>query len=173
MLITCITHADAHNDKAHPFRSLTGQGWREVEGAAGRFRNLIDEETPSIEIVVSSPKTRCVETAILFGKAISDLVAASEIQLDTGLKAGSIGGRELMDLANNIQGQHMLVSAHADLVRALPAQATMRAEVVRNGWFTTRPVLVLVNYDVGESWDSAQVLACEGLFGEEWWNLLL
>lgn len=173
MLITCITHADAHNDKALPFRSLTEQGWREVELAAGRFRDLIDEETPKIEVVVSSPKTRCVETALLFGKAISDRVAASEIQLDSGLKAGSIGGRELMDLANNIQGQHILVSAHADLVRALPSQDKIRAEAVREGWFATRPVLVLVNYDVGESWDSAQVLACEGLFDAEWLNLLL
>ena len=81
MLITCITHADAHNDKARPFRGLTEQGWREVEGAAGRFRNLMGEETPKIETVVSSPKVRCLETALLFGRAISDRVSASEIQI--------------------------------------------------------------------------------------------
>ena len=144
-----------------------------MERTADRFRYLIDEETPNIEIVVSSPKVRCVETALLFGKAIGGLVAASEIQLDNGLKAGSIGGRELMDLANNIHGRHILVSAHADLVRALPVQATMISEAVRDGWFTTRPVLLLVEYDAGQSWDSAQVLACEGLFDEEWRNLLL
>lgn len=172
MLITCITHADARDKKAHPFRGLTEQGWREVEGSAARFRELIDDETPNIGVVVSSPKARCVETALLFAKAISDLVATSEIQLDASLKAGSIGGRELFDLANGIQGQHLLVSAHADLVRALPSQTTIVSEAVKNGWFTTRPVLILVKYDAGEAWDSAQVLACEGLFDEEWRNLI-
>mgnify|MGYP000172442424 CR=1 FL=1 len=172
MLITCITHADARDKKTHPFRGLTEQGWREVERAAERFRALIDNETPKIEVVVSSPKARCVETAVLFAKAVSNLTTTSEIQLDAGLKAGSIGGNELFDLANSIQGRHILVSAHADLARALPVQAKMIPEAAKDGWFTTRPVLILVKYDAGQSWKSAQVLACEGLLDEEWRNLL-
>jgi len=172
MLITCITHADARNKKKHPFRGLTKQGWREVESIAERFRELIDDETPKIEVVVSSPKARCVETALLFAKAVSKLTTTSEIQLSAGLKAGSIDGHELFDLANSIQGQHFLVSAHADFVRALPAHATMISGAAKDGWFTTRPVLILVKYDAGESWNSAQVLACEGLLHEEWRNLL-
>jgi phosphohistidine phosphatase SixA len=172
MLITCITHADARDKKAHPFRGLTEQGWREVERAANRFKELIDDETPNIEVVVSSPKARCVETALLFAKAVSDLVSTSEIQLDAGLKAGSIGGHELFDLANSIQGQHLLISAHADLVRAIPSHVMLISEAVKNGWFATRPVLTLVRYEVGEPWDSAQILACEGLWDEEWRQLL-
>jgi phosphohistidine phosphatase SixA len=172
MLITCITHADARDKKAHPFRGLTEQGRREVERAAERFRELIDDKTPDIEVVVSSPKARCVETAILFAKAVSDLCTTSEIRLDEGLKAGSIGGHELFHVANNIRAQHLLVSAHADLVRALPAQAVMISEAVKNGWFTNRPVLILVKYDTWESWDSAHVLACEDLLDREWRNLL-
>ena len=172
MLITCITHADARNKKKHPFRGLTKQGWREVESIAERFRELIDDETPKIEVVVSSPKARCVETALLFAKAVSKLTTTSEIQLSAGLKAGSIDGHELFDLANSIQGQHFLVSAHADFVRALPAHATMISGAAKDGWFTTRPVLILVKYDAGESWNSAQVLACEGLLHEEWRNLI-
>jgi broad specificity phosphatase PhoE len=133
---------------------------------------LIDDETPKIEVVVSSPKARCVETALLFAKAISDLTTTSEIQLDAGIKAGSIDGHQLFDLANSIQGQHFLVSAHADFVRALPKQAKMIPEATKGGWFTTRPVLTLVKYEAGESWNAAQVLACEGLWYEEWRNLL-
>ena len=71
MIINCITHAAARDKKKHPFRGLTEQGWREVNGAAEQFRKLIDEETPAIETIISSPKARCVETAILFAKAIS------------------------------------------------------------------------------------------------------
>ncbi|NCF64529.1 MAG: hypothetical protein GWP61_01055 [Chloroflexi bacterium] len=172
MYITCITHADARDKKAHPFRGLTEQGWREVERTAERFRELIDDETPKIKVVVSSPKARCVETALLFAKAVSDLTSTSEIQLDASLKAGSIGGHELFDLANSVKGKHFLVSAHADFARTLPEQARMIPEAAKGGWFTTRPVLILIKYEAGESWNSAKVLACEGLWHEEWRNLL-
>jgi phosphohistidine phosphatase SixA len=172
MFITCITHADARDKKAHPFRGLTGTGWREVESSADRLKALIDEETPKIELVVSSPKARCVETAILLAKALSDLCATSEIQLDAGLKAGSISGNELSDLANRVQSQHVLISAHADIVRALPAGTRLIPSAAQNGWFTTRPVLILVKYDPGEPWAGAQVLACVGLSDDKWGNLL-
>ena len=88
MFITCITHTDARDKKEHPFRGLSKQGWREVENAAERYRALIDDQTPKIDVVVSSPKARCVETAVLFAKEVSDLAATSEIQLDAKLKAG-------------------------------------------------------------------------------------
>lgn len=172
MLITCITHADARDKKAHPFRGLTRRGWREVERTAVRFRELLDAQAPTIEVVASSPKARCLETALLFAKAVSDLCATSEIQIDAGLKAGSIAGHELFDLANNLQARHLLVSAHADLVRALPEPAALIPTAANNGWFTTRPVLILLKYEAGESWNSAQILACEGLLDEDWRNLL-
>ena len=108
----------------------------------------------------------------MFAKVVSDLCTTSEIQLDPGLKAGSIGGHELFHMANNIRAQHLLVSAHADLVRALPAQTAMISEAVKNGWFTNRPVLILVKYDIRESRDSAHVLACEDLLDGKWRNLL-
>lgn len=172
MLITCITHADARDKKVHPFRGLTGKGWQEVESAAERFRALIDEETPKIDLVVSSPKARCVETALLLAKALSDLCATSEIQLDAGLKAGSISGNELFDLANRVQSLHALISAHADLVQALPAGTRLRPSAGQNGWFTTRPVLILLKYEPGEPWAAARVLACEGLLDSKWGNML-
>jgi phosphohistidine phosphatase SixA len=171
MLITCLTHADARDKKTYPFRGLTEKGWQETERAAERFRELITAETPKIEVVVSSPKARCVETALLFAKAVSDLMATSQFQLEARLEAGSIAGQELFDLANSLDVQHLLVSAHADLVGALPANVVMISEAVKNGWFTTRPVLILVDYDRGEAWDTAQVLTCEGLWDDKWQNL--
>lgn len=172
MIITCITHANARDKKKYPFRGLTKQGWQEVEQAAERFRALVDDEAPKIAAVVTSPKARCVETAVLFAKAVSDRLTTSEIQLDAALKAGSVSGHELFELANRVQVQHVLVSAHADLVQALPEHIKLKSNAAEDGWFTTRPVLILLRYEAGESWSSAEVLACEGLFDEEWRSLL-
>ncbi|MGB3715180.1 MAG: hypothetical protein WA996_12190 [Candidatus Promineifilaceae bacterium] len=42
-----------------------------------------------------------------------------------------------------------------------------------DGWLLPRIfALILVKYDHGESWDSAQVLACAGLLDGEWRNML-
>lgn len=172
MLITCITHADARDKKKYPFRGLTGQGWQEVNSAAEQFRELMDEETLVIETIVSSPKARCVETAILFAKAVSEFTATSEIQLDANLKAGSIRGKELFNLAKGIQVQHLLVSGHADLARTLPPQDKLVSEATKDGWFTTRPVLFQIEYGAGNSWDKARVVYCLGLVDGEWLNLL-
>lgn len=181
MIITCITHADARDKKKHPFRGLTERGWHETNSAAERFSELIsgleasqDEEFPSVETVVSSPKARCLETAILFAKAISDLglIDVSEIQVDSGLKAGSITDDALVKLANDIRSQHLLVSAHADLAQALPDHIELASESVKDGWFTTRPVLFTIDYKIGEPWNRAQVLYCEGYIDREWQGLI-
>ncbi len=180
MIITCITHANARDKSKHTFLGLTEQGWQEVNSAAKRFRLIAvlgadqGEEMPLVETVVSSPKARCLETAILFAKAISDfrLVATSEVQINSGLKAGSISGDELAELANSIRTQHLLVSAHADLARALPSLVELAPGAARDGWFTTRPVLFTIDYKVGESWDKARVLYCEGYIDEQWQGLI-
>lgn len=173
MLITCITHADARDKNKYPFRGLTEQGWQEVDSAAGQYRRLVDEETPVIETVVSSPKARCVETAILFAKAVSEFAATSEIQLDANLKAGSIRDEELFNLAQYLDVQHMLVSGHADLARTLPTKVELVSKATKDGWFITRPVLFQIDFETGTSWDDARVLNCSGLVDREWLNLLL
>lgn len=180
MFVTCITHADARG-KSQAFRGLTEQGWREVESAAERFRELMeelgtnqDEAMPRVKAVVSSPKARCLETAVLLAKAISDfkLIDTSEVQVEANLKAGSITGQELAELANSLRTPHLLVSAHADLAKALPAPDILASEATRDGWFTTRPVLFTIDYEVGEAWDEARVLYCEGYIDEAWQDLV-
>jgi phosphohistidine phosphatase SixA len=172
MYITCITHAEARG-KEHAFRGLTEAGWREVESAAQRFRALHEEEVPRISAIVSSPKARCLETAVLFAKALSDfaLLDTSEVQVDARLKAGSISGNELPELASSIETRHLLVSGHADLAKALPARFELAAGAARDGWFTTRPVLFTVEYEVGRPWDEAPVCYCEGLIDQRWHSL--
>ena len=88
MFITCITHAEAR-DKQDVFRGLTEVGWWQVDSAAQRFRALTTfHELPHIGAIISSPKARCLETAVLLAKALSnfELLDASEVQVDAGLK---------------------------------------------------------------------------------------
>ncbi len=171
MLITCITHAAARG-KEHRFRGLSKQGRREVDIAAERFKSQAGLDFPKIEAVVASPKARCVESAILFAKAVSEFMAISEITLETGLKAGSVSGNELFDIATKYPFQHLLVSAHADLVRTLPGHVKLISEAADSGWFSTRPVLSQLKYHVGESWDNARLIYCEGLLAGEWRNFI-
>lgn len=172
MFITCITHAAAR-EKKHAFRGLTEAGWQEVESAAQRFRALQEEEMPRIGAIVSSPKPRCLETVVLFAKTVSDfgLLDASEVQVDAGLKAGSIAGDELPDLADSIETEHLLVSGHADLAKALPAQFELATGAAKDGWFSTRPVLFTVEYEPGRPWEKARVLYCEGYEDNLWHSL--
>ena len=173
MLVTCITHADARGKK-HAFRGLTKAGRKEAESAAERFSGLAQGEFPRVGVVVSSPKARCLETAVLFAKELSDFgfITTSEVKVDASLKAGSITGGELADLANMIETTHLLVSAHADLAKALPAHVELRSTAVKDGWFTTRPVLFTIDYVAGEPWEQAQVLYCEGPADEKWRSLI-
>lgn len=172
MKITCITHATAR-DKKYTFRGLTDVGWQEVDSAADRFLSVMAADTQKIGAIISSPKARCVETAVLFAKAVSSWVATSEIELNSGLKAGSITGSELIDLANENRGQHLLVSAHADIVQALPPHAALLPKAASGGWFAIRPVIFQIDYEVGKAWDTARIIYCDGLVDGMWQKLLL
>lgn len=178
MLLTGITHAAAR-DKKHPFRGLTKQGRKESRRAAARFLELaptlaqeVGGSLPPIGAIVSSPKVRCLATALLFAKGLGDLMVASEIQVDDSIKAGAVTGRELADLAQSVQVEHLLVSGHADLAKALPPGANLAAGAAKDGWFTTRPVVFTIHYAAGSAWDSARVLFGEGLVEKEWRRLL-
>ena len=174
MFITCITHAEAR-DKQDVFRGLTEVGWWQVDSAAQRFRALTTfHELPHIGAIISSPKARCLETAVLLAKALSnfELLDASEVQVDAGLKAGSIAGDELPDLADRAETSHLLVSGHADLAKALPASFRLEAGAAKDGWFSTRPVLFTVEYEPGQPWQEARILYCEGLIEKRWHNLV-
>lgn len=179
MLISVITHAAARG-KQHPFRGLTKEGRNEARNAAGRFMELLEDlpanqgiEAPAIDLIISSPKARCLATALLFAKRLSDLglVATSEIGTEPALKAGSIAGQELAELALAASGRHMLVSGHADLAKALPAVIELAPEVSKDGWFTTRPVLFTIDHEPGEPWQDAQLFFCEGLVDGKWMDL--
>lgn len=172
MLFTAITHASAR-DSTHTFRGLTAEGMEECRRAAARYVELT-RESPSSPIVriVSSPKPRCLESALLFAKTLPDeVVAAGEIELLSELRAGSIEGGELARLA--AEGyDHTLVSGHADLAQTLPESLSLVADAVSDGWFQRRPILFQIECDPGTRWDRARVRFCEGIVDGAWRDLI-
>ena len=173
MFLSVITHADARGD--FEFRGLTEQGWQEADSAVSRYQSLLQaqaQEIPAIDAVVSSPKPRCLETAILLAKGLGDFVQASEVSVNAGLKAGSISGPELKDVAQAVDAEHVLVSGHADMVKTLPEGTSLTAGAENDGWFADKPVLFTVVYEPGAPWAEASVLFCPALADGEWQDLL-
>lgn len=174
MYISVITHAAAR-EKKHGFRGLTERGWQEANSAAARYRALLQEagtDVPPVDLVVSSPKPRCLETVILFAKGLDEAMKASEVQVDGDLKAGSIEGPELDALAQSTEAAHVLVAGHADMVKTLPGSAALAPGAQNGGWFAHRPVLFALSTERAASWDEAQILFCEANVAGTWTDLL-
>lgn len=173
MNLTAITHASAR-DKEHNFRGLTAAGQEESVSAADPYRELASGgKAPAIDRIVSSPKPRCLETVLLFAKALADdSIRASSVAVDPGLAAAEIEGDELAELATTSHAEHLLVSGHADLVKTLPAAASLIEGAADGGWFSVRPVLFQVQVQPGQEWDDATVRFCSALVNGEWKSLL-
>lgn len=173
MYLTAITHAGARDKKYH-FRGLTPAGQEECAGAARQFEALAEgQRLPAFDKIVSSPKPRCLETVILFAKAVdNDSIEVSSVEVDAGLAAGQIEGGELVSLAAGGDAAHVLVSGHADLVKTLPSSASLTVEAADGGWFAVRPVLFQIEVKPGQSWDEATVHFCSALVDGQWKGLL-
>lgn len=173
MYLTAITHASAR-DKEHHFRGLTADGQEESTSAAWKYEAYTKgQDLPAFDRIVSSPKPRCLETVILFAKALgNDSIAVSSVDVDAGLAAGEIEGGELAALAASGNAEHILVSGHADLVKTLPAGASLSEEAADGGWFAVRPVLFQIEIDGEQSWEEATVLFCSALVDGHWKSLL-
>lgn len=173
MYLTAITHASAR-DKEHNFRGLTPAGHEESAGAAHQYEALTTgRDVPAFDQIVSSPKPRCLETAILFAKALSnETIQASSVVVDPGLAAGKIKGKELDMLAQTVDATHVLVSGHADMVKTLPAGVSLTGDLADGGWFSVRPVLFQVEVEPGQAWNEAAVHFCSALVNGRWESLL-
>jgi phosphohistidine phosphatase SixA len=173
MLITAITHASAR-DKEHNFRALTEDGTQESLSAVARYGELTGEQPIPITRVLSSPKPRCLETAITFVKQLdNEAVVASTVEVDAGLAAGEIEGSELAHLGREAEAGHVLVSGHADLVQTLPEHVRLTADAASDGWFQVRPVIFQLHIEPGAEWSQAELRFCEGLVDGQWQSLVI
>ena len=172
MYLTVITHASAREGE-YNFRGLTAAGQGECAAVAERYGALASDGAPAFDRIVSSPKPRCLETVILFAKGLeNERIGASSVAVDGGLAAGEIEGGELAALAAAGGAEHVLVSGHADMVKALPAGVSLAEDAADGGWFAVRPVLFQVEVTGGQSWDEATVRSCGALVDGRWRDLL-
>jgi phosphohistidine phosphatase SixA len=182
MLAILLTHADAHRVERTRFRALSDQGRAQVDETAARFRTIIakpdldlSSDQLAIREIISSPLARCVETALRFSDAIKDFTETSEIRVRDRLReqrAGQLTAGDLVSVLDDISSPAALICTHGDLAGALPMSAALKPQYNTNGWFEgVRPVLVLVKYERGSEWNSANVLCCES--PANYWETLM
>lgn len=191
MLVILITHGDRRKSISRSvFGGLCDQGRTEVKSAANRFWALrnrhakeLDGNKLAIEKVVSSPMARCVETAVLFAKELSEFTNSpqakvgphvSEIHLCQELKEGpeKLTCQDLAAVIDRESVGAILVCTHGDLAGALPPTVELSATSQDGGWFKLRPVIALVKVEPDTGFQNAQVLCCEGYHAGSWENLL-
>jgi phosphohistidine phosphatase SixA len=181
MLAVLLTHADAQKVESKRFRGLSDQGRNQVDELAYRFRTLAKNVIASraidqviIEEVISSPLARCIETALCFSSAINDLTATSELRVHDRLReqlGGQLSARDLISVLDETVSEAVIICAHGDLAGALPPRTILKPEYNNKGWFTVRPVIVVVEYKRGSEWENAKILYCESPANK--WETLL
>ena len=181
MLVIFVTHADSRRTKEPTmFRCLTDQGREEVKRAANRFQDLAKRALADqfnqkliIEKIVSSPKARCVETALLFADELRSFTKTSDISISNNLdekRDGILTSKDVIAVLDAEEAQAVLVACHGDLANALP-QTGIRSQEIQGGWFKQRPVVAMVDYDRKEAWERARVLFCDGYDVAVWRSL--
>lgn len=154
MRIILVTHAETTDA---PPRPLSEKGIKEAKGAAGRIRKFMGEDF-RVTKAVSSPAVRCIETALVILKELS---GEKLRRLDTDPRL--MAAREPMEpdqLARAIRDyacDGILVVLHADLANALPKRERIGGIV--DGWFQTRPILAITDWEEDRLWDENKIIA--------------
>lgn len=183
MWLICITHASARDvAPRHIFRGLSEAGRDEVKTAVVEFQKTLPAVAPAlgsealaIGKIVTSPMARCLETVLLFADELRAFTKTSEIHVSEQLKerrGEQLRPDDLVAVVENERASVILLGTHGDLAGALPLSATLASDASDKGFFTSRPVVVVINYEPGTSWESARVLYCQGYKSQTWRNLL-
>jgi phosphohistidine phosphatase SixA len=157
MRIILVTHAETTDAAPRP---LSKKGTKEAKAAAGRIRKLMGDGF-RVTKAVSSPAVRCIETALVIAKELS---GEKLRRLDTDPRL--MAAREPMEpdqLERAIKDyacDGILIVLHADLANALPKRE--RIGGVTDGWFQTRPVLAIIDWEEGRPWDENGLLTLLG-----------
>ncbi len=153
MRIIFVTHAETLDT---PPRLLSNKGRRQAKSVASLIVKVLGNDF-KFGKAVSSPAIRCIETSLLILKELS---GEKMKRLDTDPRL--MAAKEPMEpdqLARAIMDytcDGILVTLHADLANALPTRD--KIENVSDGWFQTRPVLAIVDWEKDRPWDESKVL---------------
>ncbi|MFD3003008.1 hypothetical protein ACFS7Z_21770 [Pontibacter toksunensis] len=181
MIVIILTHADAENVEPGQFRGLSHKGGVQVDEAASRFHSIVGKLVPElnskqilISQILSSPMARCIETVLRFSNGVRGFTATSEIRIAHRLREqryGQLSAGDIVSVLDDTSSEVVLLCTHGDLAGALPVNAEFKPEVVKDGWFKSRPVLTIMEYDPKTKWEYAKILGCEAK--ENNWETLL
>ncbi|MBN1572003.1 MAG: histidine phosphatase family protein [Deltaproteobacteria bacterium] len=161
MRIILVTHAET--DDAPP-RFLSKKGVKGAKSAAGRIRRLMGDDF-RVTKAVSSPAVRCIETALVILKELSG-ERLRRLDTDPRLMAAKepMEPDQLLRAIKDYACDGILITLHSDLANALPKRE--RIEGVIDGWFQTRPVLAIIDWEEDRPWDGNRVLTLLGPDGK-------
>lgn len=168
MLVMAITHPDS---AARSPRALSEGGRHQALEAARRLRELAGKKVV-LGTVLTSPKARCLETAIILARELGETTKDdghydSIVVLDK-LKEQSepIKPDTFLEVVkrNALAETAVLVAMHGDLASALEPHVQFREDLVSGGWFTIRPVIACFELEL----DAIRVVACETYSAGNW-----
>jgi Histidine phosphatase superfamily (branch 1) len=174
-MVVAVTHPDVTSRNP---RSLSEGGRQQALLAARRIRELLGKRT-SLAAVVSSPRARCLETAIVVARELGETTREDgtyqgHIHVVEELDESETGPRVRADLdavlspfAKEDSGQNkaVLISTHGDLANMLGGTCEFIDGMVSEGWFEARPVIAGFEYVSGQV---ARVSFCEVFRGGSW-----
>jgi phosphohistidine phosphatase SixA len=152
-----ITHAET---KQTPPRSLSDTGRRQAERLAESIIDIMGMDF-RIKKAVSSPAVRCIETALVVLEALAT-DALRRLDTDPRLMAAKepMEPDQLHRALADYACDGMLVCQHADLANALPIRTAL--SVIDDGWFQTRPILCLFDWEPDRPWEDNRILRLLG-----------
>lgn len=178
MLVLAVTHPDS---AARSPRSLSEGGRQQALWAAKRLREFVDKKVVLVA-ALSSPKTRCLETAILVAREFGETTKSETTSFDRinvrpeleeaknpitpeALKQILDGVTKDIEIAQHITSDSaVLISMHGDLANALSESVTPAPRFASDGWFNVRPVIAVCDFVESR----LSVRSCEVLQAGSW-----
>jgi broad specificity phosphatase PhoE len=160
MLVLAVTHSDS---AARSPRSLSEGGRQQALWAARRLREFVGKKAVLVA-ALSSPKTRCLETAILVAREFGETTKSETTSFDRidvrreleeakdpmtpeALKQLLDGVTQDIEIAQHITSDAaVLISMHGDLANALRESVTLAPHLAPDGWFDVRPVIAVCDF---------------------------
>ncbi len=153
MRIIFVTHAETLDA---PPRLLSKRGKKQAKSTAKLIKKLLGDDF-KVSKAVSSPAIRCIETSLIILKELSG-EKMRRVDTDPRLMAARepMEPDQLLRAIADYSCDGVLVTLHADLANALPARD--KIDNVSDGWFQTRPVLAIVDWEQDRPWEESKIL---------------
>ena len=151
-----VTHPDPTSRNP---RALSEGGRYQALLAARRIRELVGKRT-SLAVVISSPRARCLETAIIVARELGETTREDgtyQGRIDVVQELDETGAEpNVQDNLDAVLATHtskdlgkdkaVLLAVHGDLANMLSSACTFKEQMASGGWFDVRPVIAGFEY---------------------------